>query len=111
MEEFIIAGSSGNFSINGTKYYRSPVRVKPLGESVTILSADGSILARGSYSQFRNGNNENATFGNVDELLDYFDTVFSSGGGGGEGATNIVLTQQEYDAIIPDPNTTYDIIE
>jgi hypothetical protein len=111
MATFIISSSENSFAVNGNKYFRVPVKIYPNGDRVMIVGDDPIPIANGHFSEFRNGNDENAPFDSVGELIDFLDTVFSVGGGGGNGATNFVMTQAEYDAITPNPDHTYDIIE
>ena len=110
MEQLNITYGTGWFAINKRKFPSNHFVITPIGSTVIITHASGQEWLRGKFDQFRD--HEGNGFDTISDLMSYLDDkAFNNGGGGGDGATNIVLTQDEYDALTPDPNTTYDIIE
>jgi len=109
MKEYIIKPGEGYFFINKNKYPKGHYHLLNNDARIIIQTQAGHPIAKGDLSNFKNAYGE--PFESLDALSAYLDLIFKVGGGGGEGATNIVLTQEEFDAITPDPGKTYDIIE
>lgn|SRR5690606_12847639 len=110
MDLLHITSGTGWFAINGKKLPKGQFVITKSGRTLIIAHSSGQEQVRGSFEDFRDS--EGNPFDSINDLVEHFDGIaFNIGGGDGNGVTNIVLTQEEFDAITPDPDTTYDIIE
>lgn len=110
MNEIILDSGTGWFSLNNDIYPVGHYRIVAQGENIIVLNTDNKLSFQAHSSQFVDS--EGVEIGDATDILNSLKEVaFKVGGGSGDGTTNVVLTQEEYDNIEPDPNTTYDIIE
>lgn len=98
MKTYTVSSGAGFVTINDMSFHGTPMTVIRKGDKVLIV-ANGEGIIEAEYTQFLNGDDGDASFASIGDLITYLNSVFNIGGGDGIGVireSNTVIFDNDY---------------